>query len=69
MIKNLLSKNVKQAMLDEVKHRIEKGENEELALYNVFVITHRLTKYISDFYYDLYSVCLDKIILRKLTLL
>jgi hypothetical protein len=35
-LKNLPSKNVQQAMLDEVKKRINKGESEELAIHNVF---------------------------------
>lgn len=35
-IKNLPSKDVQQAMLDEVKERINKGESDELAIHNVF---------------------------------
>jgi hypothetical protein len=36
VIKNLPSKYVQQAMLDEVKQRMESGESEELAIQNVF---------------------------------
>lgn len=35
-LKNLPSKDVQQAMLDEVKERINKGESDELAIHNVF---------------------------------
>jgi hypothetical protein len=36
VIKNIPSKDVQQAMLDEVKQRMESGESEAHALYNVF---------------------------------
>jgi hypothetical protein len=35
-LKNLPSKDVQQAMLEEVKERINKGESDELAIHNVF---------------------------------
>ncbi len=35
-LNNLPSKDVQQAMIDEVKERISKGESEELAIHNVF---------------------------------
>jgi hypothetical protein len=35
-LENLPSKDVQQAMLDEVKQRMESGESEALAFYNVF---------------------------------
>ena len=35
-LKNLPSKEAQQAMLDEMKTRIENGESEELSFYHVF---------------------------------
>ncbi len=35
-LKNLPSKDIQQAMLDEVKQRMESGESEELELYKLF---------------------------------
>ncbi len=35
-LKNLPSKDIQQAMLDEVKQRMESGESEELVIHNVF---------------------------------
>jgi len=35
-LKNLPSKGVQQAMLDEVNERMNNGESEEFAIHNVF---------------------------------
>ncbi len=43
-LKNLPSKDIQQAMLDEVKQRMENGESEELAIHNVFSNNSPLNK-------------------------
>jgi|GEM_PF-1789263 len=43
-LKNLPSKDIQQAMLDEVKQRMESGESEELAIHNVFSNNSPLNK-------------------------
>lgn len=43
-LKNLPSKDIQQAMIDEVKQRMESGESEELAIHNVFGSNSPLNK-------------------------
>lgn len=43
-LKNIPNKDVQQAMLDEVKQRMESGESEEFAIHNVFSNNSPLNK-------------------------